>query len=73
MGNAATSSQGGRTARQRLIDVRPVRGDRRSIDYNMSEQDERSGHWNRPSLRHEREPKTAPVLFFLGTQLSISA
>ena len=60
-------------ARQQLIDVRPVRGDRRQIDYDMSEQDERSGHWKHPGRRQELQPETAPILFFLGTQLSIDA
>ena len=60
-------------ASQWLIDVRPVRGDRRRIDYNMSEQDEWSGNWNQPGHHQERQPEKDPMLFFLGTKLSIAA
>lgn len=60
-------------ARQRLIDVRKVRGDLRHIDYNMSEQDEWSGHWIHPGHHQERKPEKDPILFFLDTKLSMAA
>lgn len=39
----------------------------------MSEQDEWSGNWNQPGHYQERQPEKDPMLFFLGTKLSMAA